>query len=128
MKLAVSAPRLWTDIVYSLIPNGHHSQYPGDLPAFDGSDSSSPFGIPKQSIVSILYGTGQFGATFTPVDLAFRCLFAPEPFETAPACQNPIDNILPEFLSDRSAYYQNQWFTRIASDPATGSRSSTPPP
>ena len=120
MKLAVSAPRYgWTDIVYSLIPNGHHSQYPDDLPAFDGSDSSSPFGIPKQSIVSILYGTGQFGATFTPtVDLAFRCLFAPEPFETAPECQDPIDNILPEFLSERSAYYQNQWFARIASDPS----------
>ena len=105
--------------MYSLIPNGHHSQYPDDLPAFDGSDSSSPFGIPKQSIVSILYGTGQFGATFTPtVDQAFRCLFAPEPFETAPECQDPIDNILPEFLSDRSAYYQNQWFARIASDPS----------
>ena len=41
-----------------------------------------------------------------------------EPFETAPACQNPIDNMLPEFISDRSAYYQNQWFARIASDPS----------
>jgi len=120
MKLAVSAPRYgWTDIVYSLIPNGHHSQYPGDLPAFDGSDSRSPFGIPKQSIVSILYGTGQFGATFTPaVDESFLCLFAPEPFETAPQCQDPIANILPLFISDRSAYYQNQWFARIASDPS----------
>ena len=118
MKLAAAAPRYgWTDIVYSLIPTGHHSQYPDDLPAFDGSDSSDPFGIPKQSIDNILYGTGQFGATFPPtVDEAFICMGAPEPFDTAPQCQNPIQNILPEFLDDRSAYYQNQWFARIASD------------
>jgi dienelactone hydrolase len=120
MKLAVVAPRYgWTDIVYSLIPNGHHSQYPDRLPAFDGSSTATPFGIPKQSINSILYGTGQFGATFpSTIDESFRCLFATEPFETAPLCQNPIQNILPEFISDRSAYYQNQWFARIASDPS----------
>ena len=120
MKLAATAPRYgWTDIVYSLIPTGHHSQYPDDLPAFDGSDSTDPFGIPKQTINNILYGTGQFGATFTPdVGEAFVCLGSPEPFETAPACQNPIENILPEFINDRSAYYQNQWFARIAADPS----------
>jgi X-Pro dipeptidyl-peptidase C-terminal non-catalytic domain/X-Pro dipeptidyl-peptidase (S15 family) len=120
MKLAAAAPRYgWTDIVYSLIPNGHQSQYPDALPAFDGSSTTSPFGIPKQSINSVLYGTGQFGATFPPsVDQSFLCLYAPEPFETAPQCQNPIQNILPEFISDRSAYYQNQWFARIASDPS----------
>jgi hypothetical protein len=120
MKLAATAPRYgWTDIVYSLIPTGHHSQYPDDLPAFDGSDSTSPFGIPKQTINNILYGTGQFGATFTAdVGESFVCLGSPEPFETAPACQNPIQNILPGFISDRSAYYQNQWFARIASDPS----------
>jgi hypothetical protein len=120
MRLAAVAPRYgWTDIVYSLIPNGHHSQQPADLPAFDGSDTSTPFGIPKQSINSILYGTGQFGATFpSTIDESFLCLFAPEPFETAPQCQNPIETILPEFIRDRSAYYQNHWFARIASDPS----------
>jgi dienelactone hydrolase len=120
MRLAAVAPKYgWTDIAYSLIPNGHHSQYPGSLPAFDGSDTTTPFGIPKQSIDSILYGTGQFGATFpSTVDQSFLCLFAAEPFETAPSCQNAIANILPEFLSDRSAYYQNHWFERIASDPS----------
>jgi hypothetical protein len=120
MKLAAAAPRYgWTDIVYSLIPNGHQSQYPDALPAFDGSSTTSPFGIPKQSINSVLYGTGQFGATFpSSVDQSFLCLYAPEPFETAPQCQNPIQNILPEFISDRSAYYQNQWFARIATDPS----------
>jgi dienelactone hydrolase len=120
MKLAAVAPKYgWTDIIYSLLPNGHHSQYPSDLPATDGSDSTTPFGIPKQSIVSVLYGTGQFGATFpATIDESFRCLFAAEPFETAPECQNPIANILPEFIRDRSAYYQNHWFERIVSDPS----------
>jgi dienelactone hydrolase len=120
MRLAAVAPKYgWTDIVYSLIPNGHHSQRPGNLPAFDGSDTTNPFGIPKRSIDAILYGTGQFGATFPSiVDESFLCLFAPEPFDTAPQCQNPIVSILPEFISDRSAYYQNQWFARIASDPS----------
>ncbi len=118
MKLAATAPRYgWTDLVYSLIPNGHHSQYADRLPAFNGSTSTSPFGIPKQSIDNLLYGTGQFGATFTTdVDAAFVCLGSSEPFETAPGCQNPIADTLPEFLDDRSAYYQNQWFSRIGRD------------
>ncbi|MGH2979862.1 MAG: CocE/NonD family hydrolase C-terminal non-catalytic domain-containing protein [Solirubrobacterales bacterium] len=120
LKLAAVAPRYgWTDIVYALIPNGHHSQYADDLPAFDGSDTTTPFGIPKQSINSILYGTGQFGATFpSTIDQSFLCLFAPEPFEDAPQCEVPIRDILPEFIRDRSAYYQNHWFQRIASDPS----------
>ena len=118
MKLVATAPRYgWTDIVDSLIPNGHQSQYADDLPAFDGSDSTEPFGIPKQSIDNLLYGTGQFGATFTSdVDQSFVCLGSPEPFETAPGCQVPIATILPTFITDRSAYYQNQWFARIGRD------------
>ena len=52
------------------------------------------------------------------MDQAFRCLFARRAVRDRPLCQNPIANILPEFLSDRSAYYQNQWFARIASDPS----------
>ena len=50
MKLAATAPKYgWTDLVYSLVPTGKHSQLPGALPAFDGSDSTAPIGIPKQS-------------------------------------------------------------------------------
>ena len=29
-----------------------------------------------------------------------------------------LDTYLPEFINDRSAYYQNEWFDRIASDPS----------
>ncbi len=118
MRLAATAPRYgWTDLVYSLVPTGHHSQYPDRLPAFDGSDSTTPFGIPKQSINNLLYLTGQVGTTFTAeVTAAFACLTSPEPFETQPACQGPVADTLQEFINDRSAYYQNQWFSRIGRD------------
>ena len=51
MKLAAAAPKYgWTDLVESLVPTGRHSQSPNELPAFDGSNSTSPLGIPKRSI------------------------------------------------------------------------------
>ena len=120
MKLAATAPRYgWTDIVYSLIPTGHHSQYPDDLPAFDGSDSHDPFGIPKQSIDNILYGTGQFGATFTSTSTSRSCAWGrPSRSRPRPAARSRSRTSCPTFINDRSAYYQNQWFARIASDPS----------
>ena len=120
MKLAASAPRYgWTDVTYSLLPNGHHSQKPGQLPAFDGSDSINPIGIPKQTWISVLFGSGFIGATFPQyiVD-SFFCIQNPDPYETSPACQGTIQNTLPSFIADRSAYYQNDFFEKIATDPS----------
>jgi X-Pro dipeptidyl-peptidase (S15 family)/X-Pro dipeptidyl-peptidase C-terminal non-catalytic domain len=120
MKLAAVAPRYgWTDLVYSLIPNGRHSQQWWDLPAFDGSDTTDPLGTPKQSLTSVLFGSGFIGTTFPPyiVD-AFTCLNQPDPYETNPLCQSTINNTLPEFISDRSAYYQNGFFKKIARNPS----------
>jgi hypothetical protein len=48
---------------------------------------------------------------------AFQCLNGDYPPEFNPACANTIETILPEFLRDRSAYYQNDFFANIASDP-----------
>jgi hypothetical protein len=127
MKLASVAPKYgWTDLVYSLVPTGRHSQTPGALPAFDGSDSMTPIGIPKRSIVAALYDSGRTGippgsahTTFPQyIDQAFGCLQSTDPYETNPACTETISNTLPSFISDRSAYYQNDWFNRIAFDPA----------
>jgi dienelactone hydrolase len=115
MKLAASLPRYgWTDLVYSLVPNGTHSQSPFHLPAFDGSDSLDPLGFPKQSIVSLLFSTGLQGTTFSPeLVAANNCLNSTDPYETNPLCTNTIANTLPEFINDRSAYYQNQFFRNI---------------
>jgi hypothetical protein len=119
MKLAVAAPKYgWTDLVYSLVPTGRHLHSPQVLPAFDGSDSSDPFGIPKKNIIAALRGTGQTGTTFPPyIDDGFTCLNSSDPYESNPACQNTINNLLPSFIKDRSAYYQNGFFAKVASDP-----------
>jgi dienelactone hydrolase len=127
MKLAAAAPKYgWTDLVYSLVPTGKHNQLPGFLPAFDGSDSTVPIGIPKKSIVAALYDSGKTGippgsphATFSSaIDQAFGCLQSTDPYETNPLCTTTIADTLPEFINDRSAYYQNNFFALVAADPA----------
>ncbi len=140
MSLAATAPKYgWTDLVYSLVPTGTHEQEPGALPAFNGCDSGprkldgslcpiprTPIGIPKKSILAALYASGKTGippgsshTTFPPkIDNAITCLQGSYPPEQNPACASTIENLLPEFLRERSAYYQNAFFGRIASDPA----------
>ena len=126
MRLAAVVPKFgWTDLLYSLAPTGKHSQDPSALPATDGSDSTTPFGVPKRSILTAIVGNVVVGAppapgphaTF-PTDLqqAFVCLQSSDPYETNPACATPIATTLPSFVNDRSAYYQSAWFSRIASD------------
>jgi hypothetical protein len=126
MKLAAAAPKYgWTDLVYSLVPTGKHSPLPTALPAFDGTDSSVPIGVPKKTIVAALYDSGKTGippgsphATFSSaVDQAFGCLQSTDPYESNPLCTTTIASTLPEFITDRSAYYQNNWFAQMASGP-----------
>src|SRR5439155_11987231 len=123
MKLSATAPKYgWTDLVDSLVPTGRHFQTPDALPAFDGSDSTSPAGIPKKSIVSALFGTGSAGTSHTTfpsyISEAFACLNSSDPFETNPLCSNTFSTTLPSFINDRSAYYQSDFFSKIASDPS----------
>jgi hypothetical protein len=138
MSLAATAPKYgWTDLLYSLVPTGTHLQEPGALPAFNGCDSGprkldgslcpaprTPVGIPKKSIVTALYTSGKTGippgsshTTFPPkIDEAMTCLQGPYPPESNPACTPVLQTLLPEFLRERSAYYQNRFFRKIASD------------
>lgn len=117
MRLAASAPKYgWTDLVYSLVPNGAHMR--DALPATDGSSTTAPLGFPKRSIVGGLYASGKTGippgtshTTFPAwVDRDFACLNSSDPFEANPACAQTIAETLPAFISDRSAYYQNDFF------------------
>ena len=89
MKLAAAAPKYgWTDLVDSLVPTGRHSTNPNNLPAFDGSTSTSPLGIPKRSINAALYASGKTGippggshTTFpSKIDEAEVCLNSTDPF------------------------------------------------
>lgn len=130
MKLAAAAPRYgWTDLLYSLVPTGRHFALPERLPRTDGCDSgprqpdgtacadAQPAGVPKQSINAGLYGTGLLGANFPPaITEAQACLNATYPFESNPACAATLATTLPEFLADRSAYYQQHWFDKIVAD------------
>jgi hypothetical protein len=139
MSLAATAPKYaWTDLLYSLVPTGTHLQEPGSLPAFNGCDSGprkldgspcpspvTPVGIPKKSIVAALYATGKTGippgphTTFpSKIDDAIACLQGPYPPESNPACATTLQTLLPEFLRERSAYYQNFFFHTIASQPS----------
>ncbi len=120
MELAASAPRYgWTDLVQSLVPSG--TELEGRLPATDGSDSRSPLGFPKQSIVAALYASGTTGippgtnhATFPEsIDDAFQCTQSTDPFESNPLCASTLEDTLPSFIDDRSAYYQNRFFRRL---------------
>lgn len=134
MSLAAAAPRYgWTDLSYTLVPNGYHSEDPAHLPAANGCDSGpvdlsgaacgspTPVGVPKKSILGILYFTGTNLAsshtTFAPaITDSFTCLMSSYPVEGNPLCGTTLSTTLPEFLRERSAYYQNDFFTNIVSD------------
>lgn len=144
MRLAAVAPRYgWTDLVHSLVPTGRHMD--GVLPASDGCDSGprrtdgsacpeprSPVGIPKKTIDAALYASGATGVppgathtTFPPkIQDAIACLQSGYPVENSAVCDtgangtHPLADTLPEFARERSAYYQNDWFERIALDAA----------
>jgi hypothetical protein len=126
MKLAAVAPKYgWTDLIYSLLPSGRHFQTRNRMPDGEGLASAQPPGIPKKSIVSGLYASGKTGippgsahTTFPPyIDDALACLSSTDPFETNPICSTPLNTTLPSFLSDRSAYYQDQFFSNVFADP-----------
>jgi X-Pro dipeptidyl-peptidase C-terminal non-catalytic domain/RTX calcium-binding nonapeptide repeat (4 copies) len=140
MSLVAAAPKYgWTDLVYSLDPTGTHLQEPGNMPATNGCDSGpteldgspcpnpqTPLGMPKASINGALYASGKTGippgsshTTFPPsIDQAFLCVNGPYP-AVDPACQSSFPSTLQEFLNERSAYYQNQYFSNLAADPGT---------
>lgn len=140
MRLATVAPKYgWTDLVHSLVPTGIHSQSPRLLPARNGCDSGpltlsgepcgagAPVGLPKRSIIAGLYASGKTGVppgtsshtTFPPkIDQAITCLEEPyPPLTSSPPCAATINRTLPEFLRERSAYYQNRFFRKIRRRP-----------
>ena len=118
LRLAAAAPRYgWSDLAYSLVPNGAHLE--GRAPRTDGGDTNQPLGFPKRSVVAALYATGRNQAashtTFAPeIDSAFACLQSPLPFSANPTCAGVVDQTLPGFVRERSAYYQNGFFAGLA--------------
>jgi X-Pro dipeptidyl-peptidase (S15 family)/X-Pro dipeptidyl-peptidase C-terminal non-catalytic domain len=127
LRLVAVAPKYaWTDLLYTIAPTGRHSASPSRLPAFDGSDTDSPVGIPKASILAGVYASGTTGvppgtahSTFhSSINEGFLCLSGPYPVESNPLCNETAQDLAATFLSNNSAYYQNDFFDRAARDPS----------
>ena len=63
MRIAAAAPAVpWTDLAYSLEPNGRTLDYTIAGP----TDDTTPIGVEKQSFVSVLYALGSATGYYSP--------------------------------------------------------------
>lgn len=66
VELAAAAPEIpWTDLAYSLQPNGATLDYVADAP-YRGPNGDKRIGVMKQSFVSGLYATGLAASNYAP--------------------------------------------------------------
>jgi len=109
MAVAAAVPQWpWTDLAYSLLPNGRTLDYVADAP-YLGPDGTAPIGIEKLSYVSGLYATGQLLSNYAlpgtdpGADLVtwFGIISAGEPYDENPA----TGAIVAEITSHHSSYY-----------------------
>jgi hypothetical protein len=109
MALAAAVPQWpWSDLAYSLMPNGRTLDYVADAP-YLGPDGTGRIGIEKSSYVSGLYGTGQLESNYAPpgtdpgADLVtwFSIISLGEPYDSNPAAPPIID----EITAHHSSYY-----------------------
>lgn len=105
MRIAAAAPDIpWTDLAYSLVPNGSTLDY-----ASNNSYDKGMFGVLKQSFVSGLYAVGVASSNFTApgtdpsadVNSWYSLLSAGEPYEGNPEAQAIAD----EVTAYHSSYY-----------------------
>jgi fermentation-respiration switch protein FrsA (DUF1100 family) len=109
MAVAAAVPQWpWTDLAYSLLPNGRTLDYVADAP-YLGPDGTAPIGIEKLSYVSGLYGLGQLESNYAlpgadpGADLTtwYALINAGEPYEA-----NPMTGpLVAEITSHHSSYY-----------------------
>ena len=98
ISLAASAPYIpWSDLVYSLTPNGRTLDYVSPTP----TDSREPKGVMKQSFVSGLYALGNTSGFYAPpgadpdADLTswFARIGSGEPYDGDPVITGIADEI-----------------------------------
>jgi predicted acyl esterase len=109
MAVAAAVPQWpWTDLAYSLLPNGRTLDYVADAP-YLGPDGTAPIGIEKLSYVSGLYGIGQLQSNYAlpgtdpGADLVtwFGLISAGEPYDQNPAAKATVA----EITAHHSSYY-----------------------
>jgi len=109
MELAAAVPQWpWSDLAYSLMPNGSTLDYVADSP-YRGPDGNAQIGVEKASYVSGLYGLGLASSNYAPpgtdsgADLTgwYTLINAGEPYDS-----NPLANsIVTEIDAHHSSYY-----------------------
>ena len=106
MRIAAAQPDIpWSDLAYSLQPNGHTLDYVVDSPYLQ----RGRIGVMKQSFVAGLYATGQATSNYAPpgtdpdADLVtwFSSINGGEPYDTNPLSQDIVD----EITTHHSSYY-----------------------
>jgi hypothetical protein len=106
MRIAAAQPDIpWTDLAYSLMPNGHTLDYVADAPYL----KRGRIGVQKTSWVALLYGAGlalsNFAAPGTDADADLTTWFA-ETNAGEPYDQNPLAaDLVDEITSHHSSYY-----------------------
>jgi hypothetical protein len=132
LQLQVAVPKYgWTDLAYSLVPNGHPGFLPGD-PDYSSSQGApdtpgvgNPIGASKQSYIAGLYALGQTTGTFedgeAPSPTGLPCnqrepfnawltrVNAGEPYSTGRVDDPVVADIRQDFSKCHSAYYQPGW-------------------
>lgn len=107
MELAAAVPQWpWTDLAYSLMPNGSNLDFVADNP-YKGPEGKGRIGIEKASFVSGLYGTGLAESNYSPTDKEanlngwYTLINSGEPYEPKPQAQEILDQI----TTYHSSYY-----------------------
>jgi len=107
MELAAAVPQWpWTDLAYSLMPNGSTLDFVADSP-YKGPEGKARIGIEKASFVTGLYGTGlaesNYSLTDKEADLNgwYTLINSGEPYEAKPQTQEILDQI----TTYHSSYY-----------------------
>ncbi len=109
MELAAAVPQWpWSDLAYSLMPNGSTLDYAADSP-YRGPSGNAPIGVEKSSYVSGLYGTGLASSNYAPpgadpgADLTgwYTLINAGEPYDSNPLATS----IVAEITAHHSSYY-----------------------
>jgi len=109
MSIAVAVPQWpWSDLAYSLMPNGRTLDYVADAP-YGGPDGTAPIGVEKLSFVSGLFATGQLLSNYAlpgtdpGADLIpwYALINAGEPYDSNPL----VPSIVEEITTHHSSYY-----------------------
>ena len=109
MAIAAAVPQWpWSDLAYSLLPNGATLDYVADAP-YLGPDGTAPIGIEKASYVSGLFALGQTMSNYAlpgtdpGADLVtwYGLISAGEPYDENPA----TGPLVAEITSHHSSYY-----------------------